>query len=156
MTHSDSGKIPTRVIVIQLVFLVIAAGLFAYVKLYAPQMEKARANAQIAERESRIQDFFDSMVAEDYGRMVVAPGVGKTHPKSLKSTPSVAEVEQTLGAPDKSTTDFAGGFHITWNGTGHTLVGSFNHGQLYCLTLKNNSTGHGENVYESSDHWAPF
>jgi hypothetical protein len=156
VTLSDSGKIPTRVIVIQLVFLVSIAGVFAFVKIYAPRMEKARAAAQMAGRENRIQDFFNSMVAEDYSRTVVAPGVGQTHPRSLKSKPSVAEVEQALGAPDTSSTDFAGGLHLTWAGTGHTLEGSFNRARLYCLSLKDNSTGHGASVYESSANWQAF
>jgi hypothetical protein len=153
---SDSGKISTRLIVIQLVILAAIAGVYAYVKVYLPQAEKAQAAAQIAERESRIQDFFDSMVAEDYSRTVEAPGVGKTHPQSLKSTADVADVQQTLGAPDTNTTDFAGGQHLTWIGTGHTLEASFNRGQLYCLSFKDNSTGHGESVYASSAQWQPF
>ena len=66
------------------------------------------------------------------------------------------EVRQALGAPDTSTTDFAGGLHLTWIGTGHTLEASFNHGQLYCLSLKDTSTGHGASVYESSANWQPF
>ncbi len=156
MTFSDSGKISTRTIVIQLVILVIAAGLFAYVKIYVPRMEKAQAAAQTAERESRIQDFFSTMVAEDSSRTVEAPGVGATHPQSLRSTPSVDEVQQAIGAPDTSTTDFAGGLHLTWTGTGHTLEASFSHGQLYCLSLKDSKTGHGANVYESSANWQPF
>ena len=156
MEHSDSGKISTRVIVIQVVILIVAAGLFAYVKIYLPRMEKAQAAAQIASRESRIKGFFYEMVAEDSSRTVEAPGVGETHPQSLRGTPSVDEVQQALGAPDTSTTDFAGGLHLTWIGTQHTLEASFNRGQLYCLSLKNRSTGHGANVYESSANWQPF
>ena len=156
MAHSDSGKISTRAIVIQVVILIVAAGLLAYVKVYLPRMEKAQAAAQIASRETHIKDFFDEMVAEDSSRTVEAPDVGETHPQSLRSTPSVDEVQQALGAPDTSTTDFAGGLHLTWIGTGHTLEASFNHGQLYCLSLKDRSTGHGSNVYESSANWQPF
>ncbi|HEX5413520.1 MAG TPA: hypothetical protein VFZ27_16830 [Terriglobia bacterium] len=156
MILSDSGKIPTRVIVMQLVLLAVVVGVIAFVKVYEPRSEKAHEAARAAERDSRIQDFFNSMVAEDYGRTVEAPGVGTTHPKSLKSTPHVAKLQQTLGAADTSTTDFAGGLHLTWIGTGHTLEGSFHQGQLYCLSLKDNSTGHGQSVYVSSAQWQPF
>ncbi|TAM81849.1 MAG: hypothetical protein EPN47_10600 [Acidobacteria bacterium] len=156
MTLSDTGKISTRVIIMQLAVLAAVAAVLAYVKIYAPRMEKEQAAAQVAERESRIQDFFNSMVAEDSSRMVEAPGVGRTHPQSLRGTPQVAEVQQTLGGADTSTTDFAGGLHLTWIGTGHTLEASFNKGQLYCLSLKDNSTGHGKSVYVSSDQWRPF
>jgi hypothetical protein len=156
LTHSDSGKISTRLLIIQLALLATVAGVYAYVKVYLPQEEKSQAAAQIAQRESRIQDFFDSMVAEDPSRTVEAPGVGRTHAQSLKSTPDVAEVQQALGVPDTSTTDFAGGQHLTWIGTGHTLEGSFNRGLLYCLSIKDNSTGHGENVYAKSAQWQPF
>ncbi|MGA8184499.1 MAG: hypothetical protein WB819_12745 [Terriglobia bacterium] len=156
MTLTDSGKIATRVIVIQLVLLVVVAGVFAYVKVYAPKLEKAREAAQLAERESRIQDFFSSMVAEDSSRTVEAPGVGQTHPQSLRSTPDVADVQQTLGAADTSTTDFAGGLHLGWIGTKHTLEASFNHGELYALSFKNNDTGHGVNVFKSSEQFQAF
>lgn len=156
MISSDSGKIPTRVIVIQLVLLAVLAGVVAFVKIYEPRAEKAQAAARIAERDSRIQDFFNSMVAEDYGRTVEAPGVGTTHPQSLRSTPAVANVQQTLGAADTSTTDFAGGLHLTWIGKDHTLEASFNRGELYGLSLKDNSTGHGQSVYVSSANWQPF
>lgn len=155
MTFSDSGKIPTRVIVIQVVFLVFIAGVFAFVKIYAPRMEKAREARQQAERESRITDFFNSMVTEDSGRLVETRR-GQMHPQTLRSTPSVNEMQQALGAADKSTTDFAGGLHLTWDGTGHTLEGAFAHGQLYCLSMKDNSTGHGSSVYESVANWRAF
>jgi hypothetical protein len=153
---TDSGKISTRVIVIQLVILVVVAGVFAYVKVYAPKLEKSREAAQVAERESRIEDFFDSMVAEDSSRTVEAPGAGQTHPQSLRSTPDVGDVEQTLGGPDTSSTDFAGGLHLGWIGTTHTLEAAFNRGELYALSFKNNQTGHGVNVYKSSAQWQPF
>ena len=156
MTLSDAGKIPTRVIVIQLAILVVAAGLFAYVKVYAPKLEKAHEAAQVARRESRIEDFFNSMVAEDSSRTVEAPGVGQTHPQSLRSTPSVQDVQQELGGPDTSSTDFAGGLHLGWIGTTHTLEAAFNHGELYALSFKNNQTGHGVNVYKSSAQFQAF
>ncbi len=156
MIHSDSGKIPTRVIVIQIVFLVVVAGVFAYVKFYAPKLEKAHEAEQVARRESRIEDFFNSMVAEDSSRTVEAPGVGTTHAQSLRSTPEVGEVQQTLGGPDTSSTDYAGGLHLGWIGTTHTLEAAFNHGELYALSFKNNQTGHGVNVYKSSEQFQAF
>ena len=156
MKLSGSGKISTRVIVIQLVLLVIVAGVFVYVKVYAPKIEKAREAAQLAERENRIQDFFKSMVAYDSSRTVDAPGLGQTHPQSLKSTPSLDEVQQALGGPDTSSTDFAGGLHLTWIGTHHSLEAAFSHSELYALTYKNNDTGHGVHVYKSSAQWQAF
>lgn len=54
VARSDSGKIPTRVIVFQIVFLVFLTGVFAYVKIYSPRMGKAKAAAELAERESRV------------------------------------------------------------------------------------------------------
>lgn len=156
MKLTDSGKIPTRVIVIQMVFLVVVAGVFVYVKVYAPKLEKAHEAEQLARRENRIQDFFNTMVADDPSRTVEAPGIGTTHPQSLKSTPSLDEVEQALGGPDTSSTDYAGGLHLGWIGTRHTLEASFNHSELYALTFKDNDTGHSVNVYKSSDQWQAF
>jgi hypothetical protein len=156
LTLTDSGKIPTRVIVIQIVFLVVVAGVFAYVKFYGPKLEKMHEAEQLAQRESRIQDFFNTMVADDSSRTVDAPGIGTTHPQSLRSTPSLDEVEQALGGPDTSSTDYAGGLHLGWIGTKHTLEASFNHSELYALSFKDNDTGHGVNVYTSSAQWQPF
>ena len=107
MTFSDSGKIPTRVIVIQLVFLVVVAGVFAFVKIYSPRMEKERAARQLAERESRITDFFNSMVAEDSGRQVETLR-GQMHPQTLRSTPSVDDLQQTLGASQQNVSKHLG------------------------------------------------
>ena len=153
MTFSDSGRISKGVIAVQLIIL---AGLVVFLKFYLPRMEKAKAAAQLQERESRIVSVFNSMVAEDSSRMVEAPGIGQTHPQSLRSTPSMADVEQVLGGPDTSTTDFAGGLHLTWIGTKHSLEASFNRGQLYCLTFTDRNTGHGASVFESSEQWRPF
>jgi hypothetical protein len=153
LTTSDSGGISKRVIAIQ---LVVVAGLVVFLKIYLPRMEKARAVADLEKRESRIEDFFKEMVVDDSSRTVETPDSGQTHPQSLRSTPSVEEVELALGGPDTSATDFAGGLHLTWIGTRHSVEGSFNHGRLYCLTLKNSNTGHGENVFESSANWQAF
>lgn len=153
MAPSDSGGISKRVIVIQ---LVIVAGLIALFKFYVPRMEKARATADLAQRENRIQDFFKSTVVEDSSRTVEPAMGGRTHPQRLQSTPSMQEVDQVLGGPDTSTTDYAGGLHLTWIGSRHSLEAGFNHGRLYCLTLKDRSTGHGVNVFESSANWQAF
>jgi hypothetical protein len=87
---------------------------------------------------------------------VEAPGAGQTHPQSLRSTPDVADVQQTLGGPNTSSTDFAGGLHLGWIGTTHTLEAAFNRGELYALSFKNNQTGHGVNVYKSSAQFQAF
>ena len=156
MTPTDSGKISTRAIVIQIVIVVVGVGLFAYVKFYAPKLEKAHQAAQLAQRESRIQDFYNSMVSEDSSRTVEAPGLGTTHPQSLKSTPSLDEVQQALGGPDTSSTDYAGGLHLGWIGTKHTLEAAFSHSELYALSFKDNDTGHGVNVFKSSAQFQGF
>lgn len=153
MAFSDSGRVSKRMIAVQLIVL---AGLVAFLKFYLPRMEKAKAAAQLQERESRIVSVFNSMVAEDSSRTVDAPGIGQTHPQSLRSTPSMEDVERVLGGPDTSTTDFAGGLHLTWIGTKHNLEASFNRGQLYCLTFTDRKTGHGASVFESSAQWRPF
>ena len=156
MALTDSGKMPTRVIVIQVVFLVVVAGVFAYVKFYAPKLEKAHEAEQLAQRERSIQGFFNSMVEKDSSRTVEAPGLGTTHPQSLKSTPSLDEVEQALGGPDTSSTDYAGGLHLGWVGAKHTLEASFSRSELYALSFKDNDTRHGVNVYKSSAQWQGF
>jgi len=153
MPRSDSGRISKRAIAIQLVLI---AGLIAFVKIYLPRMEKARADAQVSERESRIETLFHSLVAEDTGRTVETPGGGQAHPQSLQSTPSQQEIEQALGGPDTSSTDFRGGLHLTWTGARHSLEASFDRGSLYCLTLTDRQTGHGESVFESSAQWQAF
>jgi hypothetical protein len=150
---SDSGGISKRAIAIQ---LVIIAGLVAFLKFYVPRMEKNRQSEDLEKREGRIESLFKEMVVEDSSRTVEAPGSGETHPQSLRSTPSVQDVDQALGGPDTSSTDYAGGLHLTWIGTKHSLEASFNHGRLYCLTLRNRSTGHGASVFESSANWQAF
>jgi hypothetical protein len=142
VARSDRGRIPIRVIVIQ---LVIIAGLIAFLKIYLPHREKANAAARLDERESRIEKFFKSMVVEDS-----RAGTSGANAQSLRNTPSMQDVEQALGAPDTSSTDFAGGLHLTWIGARHSLEAGFDRGRLYFLTLTNRSTGHGVTVFESS------
>ena len=144
MAPSDSGRIPIRVIVIQ---LVIIAGLFAFFKFYLPRTEKANAAAELEARESRIEESFKSMVVED-SRAQAPSANGKA--QSLRSTPSMQEVEQALGAPDTSSTDYAGGLHLTWIGARHSLECSFDRGRLYSLTLTDRSTGQQVTASESS------
>lgn len=142
MTLSDSGGIPKRMILIQ---VVIIAGLIGFIEFYLPHMEKARAAARVAQRESHIEQFFNSIVGNSNSG-------AQSH--SLRSTPSMQEVEQRLGPPDTSSTDFRGGLHLTWVGTRHSLQCSFNKGQLYYLTFTNRSTG--ESVTASAPSSAGF
>jgi|YelNatPaOPRAMG01_1025707.scaffolds.fasta_scaffold32048_3 hypothetical protein len=153
MTISDFGRISKIAIAVQ---LVIIAGVLIFLKVYVPRAEKTRAAADLKSRESRIERFFNSTVAEDAGRTVASPDGSQAHPQSLRSTPSVEEVQRALGGPDTSMTDYAGALHLTWIGTDHSLTAAFNHGRLYCLTLTDRRTGHGVNVYESSANWQPF
>ena len=121
-------------IVIQLVIL---AGLIAFLKIYLPRMEKADATARLDARETRIEQFFNGMAVESSS----AAGTANGETQTLRSRPSMQEVEQNLGAPDTSTTDFAGGLHLTWIGARHTLEGSFERGRLYALVLTDRRTG---------------
>ena len=129
MVLSDSGGIPKRMILIQ---LVIIAGLIGFIEFYLPHMEKSQAAARLAQRENHIEQFFNSIVGDSN------PGA-QSH--SLRSTPSMQEVEQRLGPPETGSTDFRGGLHLTWTGTRHSLQCSFYKGQLYYLTFTNRTTG---------------
>jgi hypothetical protein len=156
MAFWDSGAVSKRAIIIQVVIL---AGLVAFFKADLPRIERARAAAEATERERRIEKFFQSTVAEDVSREVEAPatsGGARVHPQMLRRAASMEEVEQALGAPDTSSTDYAGGLHLTWIGARHNLEASFNRGRLYCLKLEDRRTGHGVMVFESSSSWHPF
>jgi hypothetical protein len=145
-----------KVIVAQFVIL---AGVAVWLKVYIPRMEAARAATAVLEREKRIQTSYQSMVVEDTNREVEAPeskAKGPVHPLRLRTSASVGEVEQTLGAPDSEQSDFRGGLHLMWAGSQHTLEASFNRGRLYCLTITDRQTGHGSMVFESSLYWRPF
>jgi len=148
--------VPKRVALIQLALL---ASLAAFYLLYLPYREKSRAAAEAQEREQKIETLFQSLVVEDASREVEVPGTdGKTraHPQRLTRTPPVDEVERALGLPDRRTTDFRSGLHLTWTGTEHQLEASFDRGRLYCLRLENLRSGHGALVFESSFGWHPF
>jgi hypothetical protein len=149
----DSGRVSTRAIILQLVVL---AGLLAFYKLYLPHLEKARAAAAAQERDRRIEALVRSLVVEDAGREVPGAEGGHVHAQKLASTPTMDEVEQTLGVPDKRTTDVRGGLHLIWVGTAHELEASFDHGHLYCLRWEDRRTGHGALVFESSWGWHAF
>ena len=156
MLRSESGRISKRAIAIQ---LLLVAGVIAFFKLYLPHLERTRAAAEVAAREERIEKFFNSLVREDSSREVEAPtarGEERVHPQSLRSMPSVQEVQEALGPPDTSSTDFAGGLHLAWRGSPHSLEACFNHGRLYCLKWEDLHTGHGAMVFESSSQWHPF
>jgi len=154
MGLSSSGSAAWRVFLIQ---LAIFAALLMGLKLYLPHRERVRAAEQVAERERRIDAFFQNGVEEDPRREVeVNGGFTKRHPQRLRATPQVAEVEATLGAPDTSTADFRGGQHLTWIGTAHQLQASFNAGRLYCLVYEDRSTGEGVMVFESAMEWHPY
>lgn len=124
---SDSGRIPLRAIAIQVVIL---GGLLIFLKFYLPHHEKAKAAARLKERDARIESFYADVTGEGSG--------GGT---ALRSTPSMQAAEQRLGAPDTSSTDYAGGLHLTWNGAHRSLQGSFYHDSLYSLTMTDNRTG---------------
>ncbi len=126
MERSDSGRIPLRVIAVQ---LVIIAAVVVFLKFYLPHLQKTDEASRLAARDSRIVSFYQEVT-----------GGGET----LHSTPSVQEVDQAVGAPDTSTTDYAGGLHLTWKGAQHSLTGSFFHNSLYSLTLADNATGQRE------------
>ncbi|MGO9275753.1 MAG: hypothetical protein ACLQOO_36855 [Terriglobia bacterium] len=143
-----------KVIVAQ---VVIVAGLVVWLKVCMPRMEKARAAAEVVEREKKIEMVYQSMVVEDTSREVQTPEAkGPAHPLRLRSIAPVDKVEQALGVPDSQQRDFRGGMHLTWTGNHHTLEASFDSGRLYCLTITDRKTGHGSMVFESSLYWHPF
>ncbi len=154
MRPCESGVVPIRAIAIQLALL---AGLMAFYMLYLPHREKGLAAAEAAEREKRIEKILPSLIVEDSTREVPTPyGAGRAHPQKLASAPTVDELEQALGVPDERTTDFRGGLHLIWLGTGRELEASFDHGRLYCLRVEDRRTGHGALIFESSWGWHPF
>lgn len=141
----------TKIILIQ---AAVVAGLVVYFKVALPRIEKARAEGRAAAREVAIKNFFESVTMEMPGESGTATGTGPA--RRLRRVPDVEEVQQALGAPDQSMPDFAGAQHLTWIGTEHKLVASFNKGQLYALTISDLATEHGERVYESSAQWQKF
>jgi hypothetical protein len=137
----------------------LLASLAAFYFLYLPYRSRSRAAAKAQERELKIEALFQSLVVEDTGGEVELPGTGgevRQHPQRLSRMPAVDEVIQSLGLPDRRTTDFESGLHVTWTGTAHSLEASFDRGRLYCLRREDLRTGHGALVFESSVAWHPF
>lgn len=143
------GSVRTKVILIQ---ALVVGGLIVYFKLALPWIQKERAADQALQHEQQIESLMQTMVVD-----VPAPsGQNAPRPKRLRITASVEEIQQTLGAPDTSMTDFRGGQHLEWIGTRHKLTASFNKGRLYALALTDLRTGHGMTVYEWSAQWQQF
>ena len=139
--------------------IVVAALLIAWFKVGLPRIESARAASEAANRETRINAMIKWVVAEVPSGKAEAPGAQGTiqaYPQRLRVTPTVEEVEQTLGAPNAFYVDFRQGRHLIWTGTDHKLEASFDHDRLYCLRVEDLRTGHGALVFESSATWHPF
>ena len=78
--RSDSGGVPWRVILIQLAVLL---GLLTFFKFYLPHRERAQASQAVADREQKIEDFFQNAVVEDTTHEISVPlngGHGKAAP----------------------------------------------------------------------------
>jgi hypothetical protein len=152
----SSGRALWRVIVIQVLLLL---GLAVFYKLYLPHRARDLADRAAATREQKINALFQDSVEEDSAHEISVPldgAIVKRHPQRLRTTFSPGEADFALGVPDASTTDFSGGQHLTWLGTTHKLVASFNTGRLYCLALEDRTTGHGVMVFESPWTWHPY
>lgn len=175
----DSKSVRTRALLIQ---AVIVAGLIGFYKLALPQIQKARATAAAEQREQQIVSFVQSVAVEagaaiepspssstkesqpskDQNEETSGQSAGESsaepsaRPQRLRLTPEVAEVEQELGVPQQTMTDFRGGQHLTWIGTRHKLEASFNKGRLYALTITDLKTGRGQQIFESSAQWRAF
>ncbi len=149
---SDSGGTRTTIILVQ---VAIVVGVIIWFKVGLPRIEKSRATTAAAERSKRLEDFIQTILVDDTSRR--APdGASREYPHKLRDTPSLDEVESTLGAPKSRSTDFAGGEHLTWTGGLREVQASFNKGRLYSLRLEDRTTGHGEMVFESGVHWSSF
>ena len=156
MKWSGAGSTAWRVFVIQLLVLV---GILLFLKFYLPHRRQVSTQKAIQTREEKITALFHQSVEEDTEQEIAVPIDGtvvQRHPKRLRVFFGPEEIEATLGVPDSTTTDFRGGQHLTWLGTGHRLEASFESGRLYCLGLENRATGRGELVYESYPMWHPY
>jgi hypothetical protein len=156
VSFPPSGSVRWRVIVVQVVIL---AGLLVWFKVYLPSRDRARAAGEAAAREKKIEEVFRSLVVEDPSRQVRQPGLNggaPVHPQKLRAVVSRAEVEQILGVPQTSTSDFRGGEHLVWIGTEHKLEAAFDKGRLYSLRIEDLRTGHGSMVFEQSWYWQTF
>ena len=156
MQLSHSGRISWRIALTQVAIL---AGVLAFIKFYLPRVQSENHTREMAQREEKIESLFQRAVEVDNWHEVAVPIEGaivKRHPQRLRSTLTVQEVEEALGAPDISSIDFRGGQHLTWTGARHKLVGSFNAGKLYGLTREDRATGRGVMVFESVWSWRPY
>jgi hypothetical protein len=155
MRCSDHGKVPWRIILVQVIILV---GLVTCLKFYLPHRAKAAAAREIEQREQNINALFQDAVEKDSKEIPVSVDgeVVNRYPQKLRLALSPQQVEDRLGVPGKDATDFQGGQHLTWWGTNHRLEAAFNAGRLYCLTLEDRSTGHGVMVFESPYQWHPY
>ena len=147
MAWFDLSTPRNRIILTQVVIIGLLLGFY---KLALPRIQKAREASATAEREQRMMAFIQSVVAE------VGRGDESKRPEYLRSTPQVHDVELQLGAPQENMNDFLGGQHLTWIGTRHKLMASFNKGELYALTVTDMKTTHGRQVFKSSAQWRPF
>ncbi|HLY60141.1 MAG TPA: hypothetical protein VKV95_05200 [Terriglobia bacterium] len=135
----------------------IAGVLAAWFLVGMPRLKNEWAAEETAKKEGRIQNFIQSLVADDPARNLPAGSAeGYSHPQRLLNTPSEEEVKQTLGPADGFSGDFRGGVHLIWTGSNHKLEASFNNGRLYCLRVEDVHTGHGALVFESSLNWQVF
>ncbi len=138
---SDSGDARAKIFLIQgAVIVALIVGL----RFYWPYLRRERAAHRAAVREQKIETAFGALV-EPAASGESGPDAGQS--QELRRAATVDEVQQTLGAPQISMTDYAGGQHLTWIGTNHKLEAAFNKGRLYALTLTNLKTGHGEMVF---------
>lgn len=156
MRNASTGGAPWRVIIIQVILL---SGLAVFFKYYLPHHERAVAARQVQAREQKIQTLFQNAVEEDTTQKISVPLDGelvKRYPQKLRLALTLQDIEGSLGVPASESTDYQGGLHLSWFGTQHRLEAAFNGGKLYCLTLADRSTGHGEMVFASPYSWHPF
>jgi hypothetical protein len=156
MTHSDSGNAPWRIILVQILLL---GAVLIFLKVYLPHHQRQLEAERLVQREQKITSFFQNSVVEDSNREISVSLDGmivKRHPQHLRTVYSPDDVETDLGAPQTSMTDFQGGQHLTWVGTGHRLEAAFTTGRLYCITWADLTTHRGVLVYESEDLWHPY
>ena len=147
MALLDLSNPRNRIILTQTAIILLLLGFY---KLALPRIQKAREARDTEERERRVMAFLDAVVVE------VGSGEASQRPERLRSKPEVHDVELELGAPQESMNDALGGQHLTWIGTRHKLMASFNKGELYSVSVTDMKTGHGSQVFESSAQWRPF
>jgi hypothetical protein len=141
-----------------LIQVLILAGLAVFLRSYLPHRAREAVKRNATEREEEISALFRESV-DDSPQEASVPldgAIVKRHPQKLRDDFSPQHAESMLGVPDFTGTDFRGGQHLTWLGTAHKLVASFDAGHLYCLSLEDRATGHGAFVYRSFEMWRPY